>query len=97
MQIRKLLKKSYSSKEIEKIEIKETIEEYNAEYGTNFTEDMVDENGDVCVGGFGDDYGDFQDFDAIDFNYNPNSKPTNCVNCGAPLTSYKCEYCGTYY
>lgn len=51
------------------VEDYETIEEYNAEYGTNFTEDMVDENGDVCVGGFGDDYGDFQDFDAVDFNY----------------------------
>ena len=23
--------------------------------------------------------------------------PTNCINCGATLTSYKCEYCGTYY
>ena len=25
------------------------------------------------------------------------SKVCNCVNCGAPLTSYKCEYCGTTY
>lgn len=24
-------------------------------------------------------------------------KPTNCINCGAVLTSYKCEYCGTEY
>lgn len=22
---------------------------------------------------------------------------TNCINCGAVLTSYKCEYCGTDY
>lgn len=22
---------------------------------------------------------------------------TNCINCGAALTSYKCEYCGTDY
>lgn len=24
-------------------------------------------------------------------------RPTNCVNCGAILSSYKCEYCGTEY
>ena len=24
-------------------------------------------------------------------------KVCNCVNCGAPLISYKCEYCGTAY
>lgn len=24
-------------------------------------------------------------------------KLTNCKNCGAVLTSYKCEYCGTEY
>ena len=23
--------------------------------------------------------------------------PTNCKNCGAPLESHKCEYCGTKY
>lgn len=23
--------------------------------------------------------------------------PTNCVNCGAVLTSNQCEYCGTIY
>lgn len=23
--------------------------------------------------------------------------PTNCVNCGAVLTDYKCKYCGTEY
>jgi len=22
-------------------------------------------------------------------------KKTNCPNCGAPITSMKCEYCGT--
>lgn len=22
---------------------------------------------------------------------------TNCINCGAPLTGNKCEYCGTNY
>jgi len=22
---------------------------------------------------------------------------TNCPNCGAPVTSYKCEYCGTVF
>lgn len=26
-----------------------------------------------------------------------NSNITNCVNCGAVLTSWKCEYCGTEY
>lgn len=36
----------------------ETIEEYNAEYDTNFTEDMV-EDGYVCIGGFGEDYDKF--------------------------------------
>ena len=25
------------------------------------------------------------------------SHPTNCVNCGAVLSGYKCEYCGTDY
>lgn len=34
----------------------DTIEEYNKEYGTNFTEDMVDE-GNIKIGGFGDEYG----------------------------------------
>lgn len=23
------------------------------------------------------------------------NKKTNCPNCGAPITSMKCEYCGT--
>ena len=25
------------------------------------------------------------------------TRPTNCKNCGAVLTSYKCEYCDTEY
>ena len=25
------------------------------------------------------------------------SVPLNCVNCGAPLTESKCDYCGTKY
>lgn len=28
---------------------------------------------------------------------NHNKRPTNCKNCGAVLTSYKCEYCDTEY
>ena len=28
---------------------------------------------------------------------NHGDRPTNCKNCGAVLTSYKCEYCGTEY
>lgn len=39
----------------------DTIAEFNEEYGTNFTEDMVNENGDVCIGGFGDEYGVYED------------------------------------
>lgn len=26
-----------------------------------------------------------------------NPLPTNCKNCGAPLHSYECEYCGSKY
>lgn len=25
------------------------------------------------------------------------ARPLNCINCGAILTSNKCEYCGTVY
>ena len=25
------------------------------------------------------------------------STPTNCPNCGAPITGPKCEYCGTVH
>lgn len=38
-----------------------SLEEYNKEYGTDFTEDMVNDNGDVCIGGFGDEYANFKD------------------------------------
>lgn len=37
------------------------LEAYNKENETDFTEDMVNENGDVCIGGFGDAYDDFED------------------------------------
>lgn len=30
-------------------------------------------------------------------NNNSIKKQTNCPNCGAPITSYKCEYCGTRF
>ncbi len=40
----------------------DTIEEFNEEYDKNFTEDMVNDNGDVCIGGFGDQYGQFEYF-----------------------------------
>ena len=43
------------------VEGPEHLEEYNEEYGTDFTPDMLDENGDVCIGGFGDSFGDFAD------------------------------------
>ena len=38
-----------------------SLEEYNEENETNFTEDMINENGDICIGGF-DNYGEFQWF-----------------------------------
>lgn len=25
------------------------------------------------------------------------NKPINCPNCGAPITDYMCEYCGTVF
>ena len=28
---------------------------------------------------------------------NDSSKSFNCRNCGAPVRSYNCEYCGTRY
>lgn len=42
-----------------------SLEKYNQENDTNFTPDMINENGDVCIGGFGDDYGVF--IDASDY------------------------------
>lgn len=38
----------------------DSIEKYNAEHGTNFTQDMVNADGMVCEGGFGKTYGRFQ-------------------------------------
>ena len=36
----------------------DTLEEYNEEYETNLTEDMVDDGGEYIIqGGFGDEYG----------------------------------------
>lgn len=43
------------------VEGHDSLDAYNEENGTSFTEDMVNENGDVCIGGFGDDYGVFED------------------------------------
>lgn len=45
----------------------DTIEEFNEEYGTDFTEDMVNDNGDVCIGGF-ENYGEFEYFSDEHFN-----------------------------
>ena len=45
----------------------ESIEDYNEEFGTDFTEDMINENGDVCIGVFGDEFGNFSYFDEDDF------------------------------
>lgn len=39
------------------VESAEKLEAYNKAKGTDFTEDMINDNGDVCIGGFGDDYG----------------------------------------
>jgi hypothetical protein len=38
----------------------DTIEEYNEEYGTDFTEDMIEDEEYIYVGGFGDEYGRFK-------------------------------------
>ncbi len=38
-----------------------SLDEYNRLNGTSFTPDMVNDNGEVCIGGFGDEYGDFHD------------------------------------
>ena len=34
---------------------------------------------------------------AIEENYKIRPRYTNCKNCGAPLKSDECEYCGTQY
>lgn len=38
-----------------------SIEAYNADHDTEFTNDMINEDGIICIGGFGDDYGVFED------------------------------------
>ena len=38
-----------------------SVEKYNEIHGTSFTSDMVDCNGEVVIGGFGDGYMDWQD------------------------------------
>lgn len=48
------------------IECCASIQEYNEEFGTSFTEDMIDCNGCVCIGGF-DNFEDFEMFDKEDF------------------------------
>lgn len=40
----------------------DTIEEFNEDNETNFTEDMINDNGNICIGGFGDQYGQFEYF-----------------------------------
>ena len=40
------------------IEEFDSVKEYNEEYGTDFTEDMV-QDGYVYIGGYGDEYGNF--------------------------------------
>lgn len=37
------------------------LDAYNKENGTNFTAEMINESGDVCIGGFGDKYGVFEE------------------------------------
>lgn len=38
----------------------DTLEEYNKEYGTDFTEDMIQDEEYIYVGGYGDEYGNFK-------------------------------------
>lgn len=40
----------------------DSLENYNNECGTSFTEDMIGENGDIEVGGFGDNFCVFKNF-----------------------------------
>ena len=37
------------------------------------------------------------DFDELVISNVVEDMPTNCYNCGAPLVSGVCEYCGTRY
>lgn len=41
----------------------DTLEEYNEEYGTGFTEDMVEDGEYIRIGGYGDSYGQFHNID----------------------------------
>lgn len=43
------------------IEGYDSLDEYNKEFDTDFTEDMIDDDGNVCIGGFGDEYANFAD------------------------------------
>ena len=45
----------------------ESIEAYNEDNDTDFTEDMVNENEDVCIGGYGNEYGQFEYFEKEHF------------------------------
>lgn len=38
----------------------DTIEEYNEEYRTNFTEEMIQDEEYIYIGGYGDEYGNFK-------------------------------------
>ena len=38
----------------------DSLEEYNEECGTNFTEDMIQDEEYIYIGGYGDQYGDFK-------------------------------------
>lgn len=40
-----------------------SLKEYNEDNETCFTEDMLNDNGDVVIGGFGENYGKFEFFD----------------------------------
>ena len=39
----------------------DTLKEYNDEYGTNFTDDMIQDEEYIYIGGYGDQYGQFQE------------------------------------
>lgn len=40
----------------------DSLEAYNKDNETNFTEDMINESGDICIGGFGDRYMNWEYF-----------------------------------
>lgn len=45
----------------------DSLEELNDVCKTDFTEDMIDDNGNIIIGGFGDQYDVFQTFDMTHF------------------------------